>query len=87
MNDRFICTQEVPRKPDRGTQTTFYLFTHDLRYSVQALIDFIYVIILNLRSRQKVVVMKHAVGLTEITRRVCSRHREEATSASSRESR
>ena len=60
-NDRFIRSQEVPRKPDRKPETTFYLFTVDLDYSIRSLIDFIYVIILNLRSRQKVVVMKHAV--------------------------
>ena len=61
LNDRFICTQEVPRKPDHSTQTTLYLFTMNLEYTVKNIIDFIYVIILNLRSRQKVVVMKHAV--------------------------
>ena len=58
LNDRFICTQEVPRKPDHST---IYLFTMNLEYTVKNIIDFIYVIILNLRSRQKVVVMKHAV--------------------------
>lgn len=61
MNDRFVRSQEVPRKPDRKPETTFYLFMVDMEYSVKTLIDFIYVIILNLRSRQKVVVMKHAV--------------------------
>ena len=35
----------------------------NLEYTVKNIIDFIYVIILNLRSRQKVVVMKHAVRI------------------------
>ena len=47
--------------PDRNPKTTIYLFSADMKYAVQALIDFIYVIILNLRSRQKDVVMKKAV--------------------------
>lgn len=51
----------MPRKPDRNTQSTIYLFTADMEYAVNALIDFIYVIILNLRCRQKDVVMKKAV--------------------------
>ena len=51
------------RKPDHSTQTTIYLFTMNLEYTVKNIIDFIYVIILNLRSRQKVVVMKHAVRI------------------------
>jgi hypothetical protein len=40
-----------------------YLFTVDMEYTVKTMIDFIYSIILNLRSRQKVIVMKHAVYL------------------------
>lgn len=61
LSERLIRSQEVPRKPDRNTQSTIYLFTADLEYTVNAMIDFIYVIILNLRSRQKDVVMKKAV--------------------------
>ena len=61
-SERLIRSQEVPRKPDRNTQSTIYLFTADMEYAVNALIDFIYVIILNLRCRQKDVVMKKAVG-------------------------
>ena len=67
LSERLIRSQEVPRKPDRNTQTTIYLFTADLEYSVNAMIDFIYVIILNLRSRQKDVVMKKAVVLDSDT--------------------
>lgn len=62
LSERLIRSQEVPRKPDRNTQSTIYLFTADMEYAVNALIDFIYVIILNLRCRQKDVVMKKAVG-------------------------
>ena len=67
LSERLIRSQEVPRKPVRNTQSTIYLFTADLEYSVNAMIDFIYVIILNLRSRQKDVVMKKAVVLDSDT--------------------
>ncbi|KAK8796418.1 hypothetical protein WA588_000553 [Blastocystis sp. NMH] len=68
LSERLIRSQEVPRKPDRNTQSTIYLFTADMEYAVNALIDFIYVIILNLRCRQKDVVMKKAT-LYEVQRR------------------